>query len=131
MTERTITGVLIDVWNETASSITIPATLDAYYEVLHCSTIDITSRRIGPRGRKYYDIICDDEGLLVAPTKISALNSSGKPELVGNLFICAHDAEGNEVSLTDTEARRILGNVYKTRTLHFPDGYPMLRDVNP
>lgn len=128
-TKRTITGVLIDVWHETAGIRTIPAELDAYYHILNCSTIDIVSRRIGPRGRKYYDIICDDEGLLVSPTKISAVDSIGRPMLVGNLFICSHDAAGNEISLTDIECRRILREIQHVCTREYPNGYPMLCNV--
>lgn len=128
-TKRKITGVLIDVWNETAEVRSIEASLDAYYAALQCGTIDIVSRRIGPRGRKYYDIICDDEGLLVAPTKISAIDMSCRAALVGNLFICSHDKDGNEISLTDTEAKRILRNVHHVHTAMFPDGYPVLCNV--
>lgn len=126
---RKIKGVLIDVWNETAEITTLDADLDAYYAALNCTTIAITSRRIGPRGRKYYDIICDDEGLLVAPTKISAVDSMGRPQLVGNLFICYHDKDGNEISLTDTEAKRIMREVHITPTRAYPHGYPMLHNV--
>lgn len=35
--------------------------LDEWYRLLRCDLIDIVSRQIGGR---YFDIICDDEGLL-------------------------------------------------------------------
>ena len=130
MTERTIRGILIDVWNETAEVKTITADLDTYYAILNCSTITITSRRIGERSRKYYDIICDDEGLLVSPTKISALGGMNRPELVGNLFICSHDDEGNEKSLTAADIKKIKNHIFHIHTNLHPQGYPMLCDVS-
>lgn len=129
MADRKITGILIDVWNETAEVKTITADLDTYYRTLNCSTITITARRIGYRSRKYYDIICDDEGLLVAPTKVSALGSMNRPELVGNLFICSHDEEGNEKSLTAADIKKIKNHIFHIRTNLHPQGYPMLCDV--
>ena len=125
MTEKTIRGILIDVTSEVVGARVADITpdLDTYYEILNCSTITITSRRIGERSRKYYDIICDDEGLLVAPTIVSAIDRDGKPMLVGNLFICSHDDEGNETSLSREDIRHIREH------FRYINGYPTLCDV--
>lgn len=88
----------------------IEPTLDAYYELLDCSTIDITSRKIGG---KYFDIILDDEGLLKGSPVVTAVDSSPqrKPMLVGNLIICNMNDEGEEVSLSDDDVELIADNI--------------------
>lgn len=127
---RKLRGVLVDVEKETVSVVEIHDKLDEFYRILNCDCIDIVARRIGkhPAGRpKRYNIVCDDEGLLKAPTKISAIDNMGHPMLVGNLFIVGGtDHEGNLISLDQTEAAYILGKVQKMGTRKFPAGYPML-----
>lgn len=84
----------------------IDNSLDKFYEIIKCRCIDIATRRIGEK-KKYYDIIVDDEGLLVG-SKISAINKEGKPQLVGNLIITNYDEEGNTTSLTDDDIEYIM-----------------------
>ncbi len=79
--------------------------LSEWYRLLKCDLIDITKRKVGGR---YFDIIADDEGLLKAGAKVSALDSSQRPQLVGNLIFCNHDGEGNETSLTDDDIAHLL-----------------------
>lgn len=74
--------------------------LEEYYKLLSCGTIDITSRQIEG---KYFDIVCDDEGLFNEPVVVSALDSNGEPALVGSLLFCNYDGEGGETSLTDDD----------------------------
>lgn len=86
---------LID--NESPRIIEIDDNLDVYYEMIDCRCIDIVMRKIGG---KYYNIVCDDEGLLVGK-RISALSKNGEPMLVGNLIICNND--GAELASLDDE----------------------------
>ena len=65
-----------------------------------CDTIDIANREIG--GCRV-DIICDDNGLFAEEPIVTAMDYLGRPMLVGNLFICSHDDEGNESSLSQHE----------------------------
>jgi len=96
-------GYLIDPMG-TAGTCEIPHNLDGYYKLLDCQTIDIVSRKIGG---KYYDIVCDDEGLFKDQVKVSAVDGSGQAMLVGKLFICKHDGHGNKVGLDDDDILNI------------------------
>lgn len=110
-----ITGVLVDVNTGTIKETTIEASLDNYYSVLDCRCIDITTRFLGPY---QFDIICDDEGLLTANPRVSAVDPYGDPALVGNLFFCHHDEEGRLTSLLPGEADFILSRAYPVRSRH-------------
>ena len=88
--------------------------LDSYCKLLDCRTIDITTRKIG---YKYYDIICDDEGLLKESNIMSAIDSYDEPALVGSILICNFDTKGNEKDLTERDIQNIGGYI-----LTFVDG---------
>lgn len=93
----------IDVENAYAECVVdVEPTLETYYKMLNCNTIDITERCVGG---VYYDFICDDEGLFVENNCVSAFNSNKEPMLVGNLLICLHNGEGEEVGLTDLDCK--------------------------
>jgi hypothetical protein len=86
-----IRGILIKdgVLHETE----LEDSLDTYRTELDCDCIDIVSRRIG---NKYFDIVCDDEGLY-RDGYISMMDSkTNTPMLVGRLFICNHN--GSDLS---------------------------------
>lgn len=82
--------------------------LDDYYAQLNCSCFDIATRKIG---ETYYDIYCDDEGLLKDNPIVSAINYRGEVMLVGNLIFAHHDEEGNTVGLKERDVREILHEV--------------------
>lgn len=69
--------------------------LDEFYKIIECSTIDIVSRKIG---NIYYDIICDDEGLLKDSPIVSVVSEDGSPLICGNIIIC-NSEEGELTSL--------------------------------
>lgn len=93
-----------------AEVVEIPKDLKGYYKLLDCDTIDITRRKIGG---KYYDIICDDEGLFKETVMVSAVDGNNEAMLVGKLLICNHDEKGNEASLTQDDILNIEANVCK------------------
>ena len=97
---KTITGYFIDPAHGIAEPRTIEKSLDSYYSLLDCTCIDIVERDIGERR---FDIICDDEGLLKAPSFVSAFYTSGEPALVGSLFVCKFDGADDVTSLTEEE----------------------------
>ena len=104
-----VTGVLIDVKNRTTVVYTVNSgTLEEYYRILNCTTFDIASRRIGDN---YYDIYCDDEGLLQCNPVVSAVSEDRKPMLVGNLFVTKTNDEGETISLTTEEISEVLAAV--------------------
>lgn len=116
----------MDVCNEKTQAVEIDDTLDSFYKILDCSCIDIVRRRIG-RCRKAFEIVCDDEGLFRDPQKISAIDSLGAAQLVGNIFITGPvDGNGDLTSLTEEDVAYILSRVQKISTRKFINGYPML-----
>lgn len=81
--------------------------LHTYYEIIGCRCIDIPRRKIGG---VYYDIICDDEGLLKDYPKPSMIDNSLQPMIVGTVVIAKSDDESGEmVSLDDEDIARIKG----------------------
>ena len=91
-----------------ACVVEIPNSLDGYYKLLDCQTIDIVRRKIGG---KYYDIVCDDEGLFKETVMVSAVDKDNKAMLVGKLLICNHDKHGNEASLTQDDILNIEASI--------------------
>ena len=123
---KTIKGVLIDVANEKAGVVEIEESLAGYYDAIQCCCITIVSRKIG--GHRF-DIVADDEGLLYENPKISAINDMGEPMMVGNLFVVKSTADGDLRSLTDDECDHIMWFVEMGYTKQYPNGYPMLTQV--
>ena len=114
MQKKTIVGVLIDVKNQSIERKELVVkpkdTLKTLYKVLDCDLITITSRKING---KYYDIYCDDEGLL-KPNPIPAIIMMDNKELdliVGNCFICSANEEGETISISELEVTSILSTV--------------------
>lgn len=103
-----VRGFLIDVQKSDPYIVEIDGSLNSYYQILNCDTFDIASRRIG---ENYYDIYCDDEGLLKSNPIVSAISSDRQPMLVGNLFVTKTDEEGNTISLTDEEIEEVKRNL--------------------
>ena len=101
-----VRGFLIDVQKSNPYIAEIDGSLSSYYQILGCDTFDITSRRIG---ENYYDIYCDDEGLLKSNPIVSAISSDRQPMLVGNLFVTKTNDEGETISLTDEEIAIVEG----------------------
>lgn len=120
-----VTGYLIDVDKETAGAVTIDNTLEAMYRVMNCKWVEIAYRRIGSK-KRFFDIYCDEEGLLKDDPKISAIDPLGNGMLVGNLLILNHDAAGNTISLTQDEIDYVRKFVVKQGTRKYPKGYWML-----
>lgn len=90
---------------EKAQVIEIEDELAVFYDLIGCSLITVTERKIGEH---YYDIIADDEGLFVENPKVSALDEIGHGALVGNLIVVKHDGNGKFQGLTDEEAQEVL-----------------------
>ena len=99
--------------------------LQTYYDLIECNAIDIMRRKIGKR---YFHIICDDEGALMDCAKISAISNLGEVRLVGNLIICAGDVteNGDLIGLTDDQAEYVKQHIIFLYTRQHPKGYHIL-----
>ncbi len=78
----------------------IEDSLDDYYKIIGCNYIDIVERKIFG---KWFDVICDDEGLLKENPTVTAIDAGFNPMLVGTLIFAHHDAEGHMTSIEDEE----------------------------
>ena len=81
--------------------------LQEYYDLIECDCIEIVARRIGDT---YFDIICDEEGLLKDNPRVSAVDTDGCPMFVGNLIFSHISDEGETESVTDEEIELIREN---------------------
>jgi len=83
--------------------------LEDYYRLMEVDIIDIVARKING---KYYDIICDDEGLLKEQPIPTVFDTEKQPMLFGNIIIAGlADEEGNMTDLTDEDIVRITNSL--------------------
>lgn len=83
--------------------------LEDYYRLMEVDLIDIVTREIGG---KYYDIICDDEGLFKENPIPTVFDTEQQPMIVGNIIIAGlGDETGNMTDLTDEDIVRICGSL--------------------
>ncbi len=121
-----IKAFYIDPETNTAEPRTIEDSLDVFYGMLRCRTIDIVTRKIGIRGRAF-NIICDDEGAFANDQKISAIDNLGRVMLVGALLIVGPaDEHGNLTGLTSHDVALIKRYVTHLSTRLHPEGWKML-----
>ena len=120
-------SLVLDVYEnrlyETEFSDHLAERLSELYKALDCSCIDMVERKIG---RKYFTIVCDDEGLLREDVKISAINNLGGVMLVGNLAFVNVDDNGYTVGLSRDEINYIKKRIQPMCTQKYPNGYLML-----
>ena len=126
MKSKNLTGYLVDVLDDLSGPITISNTLDALYNVLNCDLIDITYLTLG---EKEFCVIVDDEGLLKASPKISAVSENGKPMLVGNLLLVSADGDEDFESLTPDDISLIEKHIHLIATAQNPFPYPALCNI--
>lgn len=116
-------ALLLDTNKKVISEVN-PNGLDDYYSMINCGCIDIVSRRIGKR---YYEFICDDEGLFVDDPLVSAISDMGEVMLVGNLIITGlTDGEGELTDLTDDDISYIKKHIITQGTRKHPEGLLMV-----
>ena len=106
--------LLLDVQKQEVREVEANGLKD-YYKLLNCDTIDITNREVynfKRQEKRTFDIICDDNGLLISDIIPSAVGKDGKVKLVGNLLICNVD-EGIEQSLPEEEIDFLKDSIEK------------------
>ncbi len=94
--------------NKAPEKLNIKDDLQNYYNLIECNSIDIVRRKIGKRR---FNIVCDDEGMLTEEPKISAISNLGEVRLVG---------------LSDEEAEYIIQRIEYLYTRQYPQGYYIL-----
>lgn len=121
------TGLLINVNDNKVEVVEVKGLKD-YYRLIGCKLVDIVNLDING---KRYDIVVDDEGILIENPKISAVDDNGKPMLVGNIIVLGKvDDEGDSTSLTVADIEHIKNSICTIKTNRHPDGYNMLCHVS-
>lgn len=92
-----------------AKEIEMDNKLDAYYALLKCRCFTIAQRKVG---ETYYDIYCDDEGLLTEAPRVSAINGKMEPMLVGNLIFTHSTYDGETVGITSKDVKNIAKHTF-------------------
>ena len=125
MHEEKLTLFLVSIEDKKAEKVVIDHSLQAFYDTIHCvyDTIDIVSRKIGG---KYFDVICDDDGLAREPHHCSAVDKEGSPMLVGSFLVANHDTAGETRSLTDEDIEVIKKSVQNVCTRNLPMPHPII-----
>lgn len=125
MHEQKLTLFLVSIEDKKAEKVVIEHSLQAFYDTIHCvyDTIDIVARKIGG---KYFDVICDDDGLAREPHHCSAVSNEGEPMLVGSFLVAKHDKAGDTRSLTDEDIALIQKSVRVVCTKNLPMPHPII-----
>lgn len=120
-------GYLIDVKNGKHGTVKINdkvSHLQQYYDLIGCECIDIAVRKVG---ETYYNVVLDDEGLLVDRPTISAIDHETRGMLAGNLLIFGINEGDMELTdLTDDDVRNIKGNVIAAIDFDTMKPYPVV-----
>lgn len=105
-------GFLIDVKNDEAKVVEIKDKdhLGQFYRLIGCRCIDIAVRKVGG---KPYNIVLDDEGLLVADPVFSAIDEAMHAMLAGNLILLGIGEGYDLTDLTDEDVDGIRENMYE------------------
>ena len=100
-------AIFLDVENNECKIVDIVDDLNVYYNMLNCRIVEMPERRIGPFNR-YFNTICDEEGLLKEDPKPSAVDDNGKPVLFGNLLITNVNDDGDVCGLSVEDCEYIV-----------------------
>jgi len=100
--------------------------LEDYYRLMEVDIIDIVAREING---KYYDIICDDEGLLKEKPIPTVFDTNKQPMLCGNIIIAGlADETGYMTDLSNEDIDRICNSIGVVRMIDGKE-YACLLDV--
>lgn len=105
-------GFLIDVNGDNTGLVEIGDGnhLKQFYDLIGCRCIDITVRKVGG---KPYNIVLDDEGLLVGEPTISAIDGEMHSMLAGNLILFGMADDMDLASIEAADVPNIIGNMYE------------------
>jgi len=105
-------GYLIDVENDKAGTVEIKDEdhLGQFYKLIGCRCIDIAVRKVDG---KLYNVVLDDEGLLVAHPVISAIDKTMHVMLAGNLILFGLADDMDLAGIDAADVENIERNVHE------------------
>ena len=119
--------LLVDVQNNEVKVVEANG-LEDYYKYIGCDYVDIVRRKIGDLT---VEIVCDDEGAMVAHPKVSAIDIIGQPCLVGNLLIASGRVEdGNLTELTEKEIEYIKEFIIEVTTAFYKEPFKVIWEMD-
>lgn len=119
--------LLLDVQNNEVKVVEANG-LEDYYKYIGCDYVDIVRRKIGDLT---VEIVCDDEGAMVQHPKVSAIDITGQPCLVGNLLIASGRVEdGNLTELTEKEIEYIKEFIIEVTTAFYKEPFKVIWEMD-
>ena len=120
--------LLLDVENKEVKVVEAN-TLDDYYKLIGCRTIDIVRRWIGD---VVVEIVTDDEGAIIDNPKVSAIGVDGTPMLYGNLLIASGRVtdDGELTEINGAELDELMDNIATITTSVYKEPYPVFVEVD-
>lgn len=119
--------LLLDVINNEVKVVEANG-LEDYYKYIGCDLIDIVRRKIGDLT---VEIVCDDEGTFCEHPKVSAIDITGQPCLVGNLLIASERViDGNLTELTEEEIEYIKQFIIEVTTSFYKEPYKVIWEMD-
>ncbi len=125
-----IRGILLD-GDKKPKIVEVEDKLEEYYKLLDCDLIEIIRRRTDSDVYKHLGeinitIITDEEGLLKGRTIVPSaylINKEGYIEevLLGKIFVCDEDIDGNLKSLSDEKIATIFKSIRPAGFNNFDD----------
>ena len=125
MMEKYIKGILL-LGGEKPKVIKVENTLNSLCKLLNCCLVEIIKRKTHSDFNSSnlgvdITIICDEEGLLkgreIAPSGFLFDEEEGtfKEVLLGTIFICDTDKEGNLISLSEEKIEKVIESIRETK----------------
>lgn len=105
-------GYLIDVENDKSGIVEIKDGdhLGQFYKLIGCECIDIAVRKVGGRP---YNVVLDDEGLLVSNPTFSAIDGGMHAMLAGSIILFGIGDDMDLTSIVDEDVVNIRDNMYE------------------
>ena len=96
--------------------------LQEFYKYLHCDVIDMVEIEVVEnKVSYYYDVICDDEGLLKSP-KVPVLYVNEDLVIFGSCAFCKYDTNGDSIGLETKDIDRLMRYIHR-QTKKMDDWY--------
>lgn len=111
------------VSSEDAKEIDIENKIDVYLDLIGCRCFDIARRKVGG---KYFDIYCDDEGLLKSVPRMTGYSVKDGFMLAGNLIFTQTNGEGDTIGITKDDVKLILENTVSMIDCDTMKPYPVV-----
>ena len=106
-------GFLINPWKHQLTEVEVDRSLEAWYKLLHCDSIDVC--HVGKCAGLSVDVFVDDSGLLQEPRAPFFKLAGSHSALCGYGLVLASDGCGETVSLPECLTPEVFAQVQSLR----------------